>query len=265
MTATSRRLRTQLAIFRLALQHRREHILVVGSRMGFFALFLFVFSQLWAVLLTDPTAEAGVREHIWYLAITEWIAISQPRVHLDIESDVRSGELAYYLTRPVSYLSFRLSEALAELLTTMAAIGVFGLLWTYWLAGGLPNDPRGLLLALPLGLFAALLALLFHVLIGLSSFWLMDCSPIFWVWQKLMFVLGGLMVPLALYPAWLRAIAKGTPFAAMVSGPGDLAFGLDVTSLATTALRLVLWTALAIGMVWLVYRRGLTRIELHGG
>ncbi|MET0286552.1 MAG: ABC-2 family transporter protein [Polyangiales bacterium] len=254
-------MKTQWAIFRVALRQRRHQLLVLGSRLGLFALVLFVFKQLWSVLLPG----GAVSEHVWYLAITEWVTLSQPRVHLDIENDVRGGELTYYLTRPVSYLSFRLAEALAELLIGLAATGVFGLLWAYFLAGGFPADPRGLLWALPLGLVAALLALLFHVVIGLSAFWLLDCSPVYWVWQKAMFVLGGLMLPLTLYPGWLRTLAQATPFAALLSGPGSLAFGLNLASVGTTALHLALWLAVAVLLVAVVYRRGVTRIELHGG
>jgi ABC-2 type transport system permease protein len=258
-------LATQLAIFRIALRQRQQNLLVLTTRVGLFALILFVFTQLWGVLLGQNESGSGVREHVWYLAITEWVTISQPRVHLDIETDVRSGELAYHLTRPVSYLSFRICEALAELVLSMAVIGGFGFLWTFWLAGGLPHEPWGLVCALPLGLLASLVMLLFNVVIGLSAFWLLDCSPIYWVWQKATFVLGGLMVPLALYPAWLRAVAQRTPFAALLSGPGNLAFGLDPGSALTTTVRLCGWMAISVALVRLVYHRGVARVELHGG
>lgn len=256
------RLHTRVAIFRVALRQRSRDLMVLGSRMGLFALVVFVFKQLWTVLLVEGS---DVREHVWYLAITEWVLLVQPRVHLEIENDVRSGELTYHLTRPVSYLSFRLSEALAELLIGMLALGVFGFAYTYLIAGGLPSDPRGLLVVVPLGLCAALLALCFHVLIGLSSMWLFDCSPVYVVWQKMTFVLGGLMIPLTLYPAWLRTIAEATPFSALLSGPGSLAFGLHAESVWRTTLRLGAWLALAVWLVRRVYERGVRRVELHGG
>jgi hypothetical protein len=53
-----------------------------------------------------------------------------------------------------------------------------------------------------------------------ASFWLQEVAPVYWVWQKLLFVLGGLMLPLQVYPAfypetrWVHAI----PIAARCAG-----------------------------------------------
>jgi ABC-type uncharacterized transport system permease subunit len=44
-------------------------------------------------------------------------------IFLDIERDVRSGELAYHLTRPASYLGFKLAEGLAELSLALTVQG----------------------------------------------------------------------------------------------------------------------------------------------
>ena len=48
-------------------------------------------------------------------------------------------------------------------------------------------------------------------LLPLLAFWLQDVAPVYWVWQKLMFVLGGLMLPLELYPAFIQRAAAFTP------------------------------------------------------
>ena len=53
-----------------------------------------------------------------------------------------------------------------------------------------------------------MLAVLSTAAIGLSAFWIVDTSPVYWIWQKLAFVLGGLLLPLELYPDWLRALAR---------------------------------------------------------
>jgi ABC-2 type transport system permease protein len=90
-------------------------------------------------------------------------------------------------------------------------------------------------------------------------------NPIYLVWQKLMFVLGGLFVPLALYPAWLLALAHCTPFPALIHGPGSMAFGSDPTLALHTLGLLVLWSAVAVVLLAVVYRRGLSSVDLHGG
>jgi len=78
--------------------------------------------------------------------------------------------------------------------------------------------------------------------------------------------LGGLYVPLALFPHWLRITATATPFPSVMMYPIDVLSGLGG---AGTAVRLVLaqaaWLAgvAAVGQ-WLT-RAGRRRLEVQGG
>jgi hypothetical protein len=40
------------------------------------------------------------------------------------------------------------------------------------------------------------------IAIGLLDVWGQYARPVYWIWQKSLFVLGGLMLPLSLYPSW---------------------------------------------------------------
>jgi ABC-2 type transport system permease protein len=64
----------------------------------------------------------------------------------------------------------------------------------------------------PFGIVASALVTAWYLGIGLLAFWLHDVAPVYWVWQKLMFVLGGLLLPLELYPAFIQRVAAFTPF-----------------------------------------------------
>lgn len=259
-------LRKYLAVARIAVRQRAAERVAVVGRVAFYAIILLVFSRLWqAVLEGGALGGIGAVECLWYLAVTEWVVLSQPAVYLDIERDVRSGDVAYHVGRPISYVGAKLAEALGDVAFRMALLGPVGAGLALAFAGDVPADPRGLLVALPLGVLAAVLVLLFHALIGLLAFWLQDVSPIYWVWQKLTFILGGLMLPLEIYPGWLRALALASPFSAMLHGPGRQAFGLDAEAAAFTVLRLVAWIAVATAALWLVYRRALRRLEVNGG
>ena len=231
-----------LAAARRALAERGA---VVG-RVVFLGVILFVFSRIWG-LLGARGALAGSAQHdlVWYLAVTEWCVLSLPPVFLAIEADVRSGDVACRLVRPISYVGAQLAEALGETGLRLAVLGPAAALFAFAIAGGPPSDPRGLALAVPLGLLANALAALSLVAIGLSAFWIVDTSPVFWIWQKLLFVLGGLLLPLDLYPEWLRAAARLSPFPAMVFGPGRHALGFAPREALVTALAgaLLAWLA----------------------
>ena len=185
--------------------------------------------------------------------------------HQDVERDVRTGEIAYGLPRPLSYVGWKVAENVGSMLVRMLVLGVTGFFAAWVLAGALPHDPRGLLVALPLGLLAGVVFIVYGVAIGVSAFWLQDAGPVYWIWQKLAFVLGGLILPLSIYPEWLQAIARWTPFPSLLYGPGRSARGLDLGAAATTALMLLFWGVLGAALLVVLYRRGLRILDVNGG
>jgi len=227
---------------------------------------LLIFSRLWKAVAADGgTGMFTVTSLIWYLAITEWITLSAPATYLKIEEDVRRGDIAYSLTRPASYLSVRLAEGAGEMFVRLCWLAVVGFLAAYFMSGGLPADPRGLLLAIPVGLLASVLTLLFQVGIGLSAFWIQEAAPVFWIWQKLTFVFGGLLFPLDIYPDWLRGFAEWTPFAPMIYGCGRMAFGFEPAVAAGVAGQLLVWILVTyLGIAWM-FRRALVVVNVNGG
>jgi ABC-2 type transport system permease protein len=260
----SRPLSKYVAVAAVALRQGFAHRGVALGRCGFFVVLLLVFSRLWKTVL-GAAPGSGASDYLWYLAATEWVALGIPLSHLDVERDVRSGEIAYALPRPVSYVAAKVAEGFGSLLSRMVLLGVTGFAAAWALSGSLPRDPRGLLLCVPLALLAGLLGVVCGVAIGVGAFWLQDAAPLYWVWQKLTFVLGGLILPLTVYPGWLRAVAEWTPFAAMLYGPGRTALGFDPAAAATTAALLLGWSGLAILFLAWVYRRGLCVLDVNGG
>lgn len=236
------------------------------GRIAFYALILFIFSKLWAVV-AERGAVPGlpVRELLWYLAVTEWVMLSLPLIHLHIEADVRGGDIAYLLPRPISYLGARLAEAVGDFLLRAVSLAIAGCALAAWMVGGLPEDPRGLLLAIPLGLMAGWVGLCFHAAVGLCAVWLQDCSPVYWIWQKCAFILGGLMLPLEIYPDWLRELALWTPFSALMHGPGRMVFGWQPELAAWIALKLLFWGVVASALLAWVHHRAMRALDVNGG
>src|SRR5215831_9906708 len=93
-----------VAYTRIAMARARQDRGELIGRMAFFAVILGVFSSLWRAV-----AEAGMpiggdpKLFVWYLATTEWILLSAPMVHVDVQESIRRGDVVYHLGRPVSY------------------------------------------------------------------------------------------------------------------------------------------------------------------
>jgi ABC-2 type transport system permease protein len=242
-----------------------EPTLLVG-RCAFLGVILFVFSRIWHVIGASAALPGvGERELIWYLAVTEWAVLATPPLFLSIEAEVRSGDVACRVVRPVSYVGAHISEAVGEAALRLALLGPSAALFAFALSGGFPADPRGLWLALPLVLVAAFVAILCMAAIGLSAFWIVDTSPFFWIWQKLVFVLGGLLFPLELYPDWLQRIAHLTPFPLMCWAPGRMALGLAPREALASAASGAVWVALLCGLLVVLSRRARARLTVNGG
>src|SRR4029450_12117985 len=93
-----------VAFGRVAAAHALENRAELGGRMAFVAIILGVFSSLWRAVAEHGTPIAADRAAlVWSLAATEWIVLTAPTAHVDIEREIRSGDITCHLTRPFSY------------------------------------------------------------------------------------------------------------------------------------------------------------------
>lgn len=230
------------------------------GRLLFFWALMTIFSQLWIAVGPEYAVN-----YTWYLGITELVALGVPQIYIGIEQDVRRGDIAYRIGRPISYVGSKIVEGAGEFAVRFAVLATFGMAGTWLLCGQLPAEPWSLAFAIPLAFMAGLLMLILQALIGLSAFWLQDAAPVYWIVQKLLFIFGGLMIPLSVYPGWLHDIADATPFSAMLYGCGRLVLDFDPALAVDTAWRLAAWAVLLLGLLILVYRRSLTALTVNGG
>ena len=235
------------------------------GRMLFFAVILGVFSSLWrAVAEAGMPIAADPKLLVWYLATTEWIILSAPPVHTDVQESIRRGDVVCRIGRPVSYVGAAFAEALgllavrAPLLAATAWTCAFA--FTSWIP---PIAP--LAWTLPFGFAGAALITALCLWIGLLAFWLEDVSPVFWVVQKLLFVFGGLMLPIELYPRAMQVAAAWTPFPSMLAGPGSFVLRQSGAGWLALAVRQVVWGGATALAVWWAFRRARATLTINGG
>ncbi|MCA8959009.1 MAG: ABC-2 family transporter protein [Planctomycetes bacterium] len=237
----------------------------LAGRVIFYFAILFVFAHFWETVLAMDTGLRYTREQmLWYLTITEWVVLSLPDVYLRIEEDARSGNVGSRLSRPVSYFGERLAEGAGSHIVRLVVMGLAGAIGTTLLVGSPPTG--GALVALAVtGSLASALGLLFVTAIGVTAIWLHDITPVYWVWQKLLFILGGLILPLEIYPSWLSSLASWTPFHPMLYRVGQNVLEPDGARAASTAIVQLTWIGvLTVGLFW-IQRRALDHVTRVGG
>jgi ABC-2 type transport system permease protein len=92
-----------------------------------------------------------------------------------------------------------------------------------------------------------------------------EISSFEWIYHKVMFILGGLLIPLDFYPAWLRSIALSMPFAYTVYGPARLFVDPELTRFAMLLLAQTAWLTALGGLLAFAYRKGVIWLSINGG
>ncbi len=230
--------------------------------------FMWIFYQLWRV--TFQASGASVMNGLtlpmtlWYLMLAETIELSRPRLGATISEAVKDGSIAYILSKPYDFLLYHYSTTLGEALFRALFNALLGGAVVWWLVGPPPTVWGWPLVILT---FFGALTLNFCIaaLIGLSAFIVEDISAFQWIYQKMAFILGGLLIPLDFYPAWLQTIARALPFSAMMYGPARLFVEPSLPAFFATFGMQLAWI-LALGLLLtFFYRRSLMYLTVNGG
>jgi ABC-2 type transport system permease protein len=230
--------------------------------------FMWIFAQLWRVTYqaagTDIISGLTLRDTLWYLMMAETIELSRPRLGTTIADAVKDGSIAYVLNKPYNFLLYHLSTSMGETVFRALMNALFGSL-VIWLLIGPPAHPIGYLIAIPAVFGAWLLNFCVSVVIGLAAFVTEDISAFQWIYQKFAFILGGLLIPLDFYPAWLQTVAKAMPFSSMIYAPSRLFVTPSVDLFASTIAIQIVWIMALGSLAALAYRRGIAVLTVNGG
>ena len=231
-------------------------------------IFLWVFTFLWQVAYdnTGSTTLAGLtlQDTLWYLLLAETIELSRPRFAQEIARSVKDGSIAYLLSKPYDFLLYQMSVNAGDTVFRFILTVIFGSGLVWYMAGP-PPSPTGWPLTLLAVAAGWVINFFLTALIGLAAFVTEEVAPFEWIYQKFIFILGGMMIPLDFYPEWLQAISRVTPFAYIMYGPARLFVDPSLERFFALLVGQLAWI-FSLGMiVTLIYRRGLRRLAINGG
>lgn len=227
-----------------------------------------------AVLFATVRAAGGQLHGYDTASMSTYIWLSQGMlgsVNLDGRSDlalrVKSGQVAVDFLRPVdpqaaaiitdtgAYLFNVLPRGLPTVALGAVTIGV-----------ALPADP----LFYPLGAVSLVLGTTVSVatvyLVAVAGFWLVETRGLQMLYMLASGFLGGLFLPITLFPGWLLAIASATPFPAIMMYPIDVLSGTGGLAHASgLVLAQAGWLALVVAAGQVLTRAGRRKLEVQGG
>src|SRR5207237_354650 len=174
--------------------------------------------------------------------------------------DLASGTIATEMLRPASVLGLRLAAELGEALVRLACALAVGAT-VVWLEVGSPPSPAAALAVPAMVLAVACNLAAQHAFAG-AAFWLRDARSSWFLYQKLVFLLGGMLLPLEFLPGPLAVAARVLPFSTMAYAPARLMSGhTEPWLLAVQAAWLAALVAAAAG----VFHAGERRLQVVGG
>lgn len=185
----------------------------------------------------------------------------------DLADRVRTGDIAVDLVRPVPLLRLVLAHDLGSSVATVVPRSLPILLVATLTTGlTLATDPRLVALGLLAVVLAVLVSALARYTVQLAAFWLVEMRGLLSLYQGVSGLLAGLVVPVALMPGWLSALAWSTPFPAMLQVPADLLAGrLDPgTGLELVGVQLA-WVVVLVATAGAAAAAGRRRLVIQGG
>jgi len=245
--------------------YRAEMAMRAVQMVLFMGIFVALWSTAFGVSGRAELAGYSLAEVVWYLAMTETIALSTSRIFIEISEAVKAGGVAYQLARPLSYPLYQVANSLGNstprfAINLLTAAAVAGLGTGQW-----PGSLRGILAFGVMAALALLLDSLIAVLIGLLAFWIEEVTPAFWIYQKLLFTVGGLFLPLEMFPQWLRRLTRWLPFQFITYAPARAFVDFEPGFVLRAAAGQAAYVAALSALVALVWGRARRRLVIHGG
>ena len=258
-----------LAITNVNLQNQLAYVWDAAGRAFFIVIIMFIFVQLWsAVYATKQTAEiAGLTltATIWYFLLAEMIELGKSRHDQQISAEVKDGSIAYALVRPYNYLVYHFFNGLGDTLVKMALVLLLGMPVVVWHVGWPGVDVRTVPAVALVVALALVLDFLMAGCIGLLAFVTEDTFSFRLIYQKLIFILGGLLIPLDFLPEWLQRIARLLPFAYTTYAPARLFVAFDNALFVQLLAMQLIWIGVMGAVLTLQYRWAVQRLSINGG
>lgn len=257
------------AMFSMTLQSTLAYVWDSLFRQLFLVVVMFVFVQLWKTTYafqgTTTIAGMTIQQIIWYLAFSESITSALVQVGADIDAEVKSGSIAYFLTKPYSYSLMHYARYMGQsvfrfFLSLAVACTVAGLC-----VGVPPLDPAAGLTGLIAFFLGATIDYWIQLCIGLGAFWMEDTWSLRFLYSRLNLVLGGTILPLDLFPNFLQKIVKSLPNSKIVYGPSRLFISRGTQGWAELFASQILWIAAVSLAACAIFRIGTKRVSIQGG
>lgn len=231
---------------------------------------IWIFAQLYKVTYeyTNSTVIGGltVAMAVWSLTFVQSFQTATRTFFGDvIEEDVRSGSIAYSISKPYSYIFFQYTSFLGRILPKLITNVVIASVVTVILIGYIHFSLSAILAGMLLLFLGYTLDFALTFIVGLSSFWVEDISAFKWLYSKGGFVFGGVILPLSLFPDNIRTLVEFLPFAQLYYASARMLVHFEQELFFRFLITQLFWIAVFWFIASWLFKKGVKNVAVNGG
>lgn len=248
------------------LAYRISYVLNMVSTVITYAVIFVIWSSVY-----EGTASVG--DFTWaemksYLLVSLFLsALVSMSSEFRVSRQIRTGNIAVELLRPVDYQKASLSITLGNSVSEGALVGIACLAFALVVGATVKPESAGQWAAFASASFVSVaVKFLLVYVFSLTCFWTTSLMGISWMRKALTDFFSGALIPISLFPEWLKGATEWLPFRSIVWVPATAFTG----RLSGTTL----FRELGVGAAWivvlwflgrLVWSRAMRKITVQGG
>lgn len=231
-----------------------------------FAILFFLQRAATGITPSSPIEKLSLAQTMWTAFLSNIVAGERGKTIMHLLNDeVLSGQIAYQLNRPYSFMLFHLAQFLGGRLPSLIICAAATAPLLYALVGLPPLTLGTFMLGAAMLCTGTILGFFLQFCIGLSAFWIGNIAPIRWIYYQVVVVTSGMIVPLAFFPEALRSILQLLPFSNISYGAARVIVGCSRSDLLWYVGLQLFWIAMFMLISRAIFRAGVRNVVVSGG
>ena len=263
-------MRKYLYIFKSELMSNLQYLFNILTSFISYSIILFILLNLWKYIYSNPNEVINgytMNQTIWYVIITEilWSILGGRKLCRKICDDVRGGNIAYNINKPYSYVGYSLSSHLGTVAVKAIMYIVLGMILGFIFLNSFPSlNILSIIAVLITGTLATIISTLLIISIGLISFFIEDANPFYWLYSKLILVVGTLF-PIEYFPSYIQPILNASPIYVVCYGPAKLFVDFSLNNFISVLIAQLIYIIISLSLCNLLYKKGVKNLNVNGG
>ena len=182
-----------------------------------------------------------------------------------IMTDVKSGNVEMFMNKPINYLKISFYKVIGQGLFSFLFISLIGSFLMILILGfptvNLKVFIPTFILTFILG---QIIALLLYGIIGIMAFFIEDITPLHWIVDKFVMILGGSYLPVSMFPTFMKVLAFASPFGAVNFATSTVYESWNTEWIYRLLLQLG-WVVILGIILYVLYNKSKEKAMINGG